>query len=300
MNQFTPIDVINAEQIQIQWKWIIECVNPKHLSDDDIDQLWKLEQDMWAHWLKEYVKCLDCWNIDWKYDIYPEQIYGLELVKKTVFDIESLLWGEICCSKCWWETEHVFSQDYRWDISSRYEFPVSFICIFRDTLWKIQWFMDWYVTDFDTIYEREFDHYYSNIWREDVKRRVEGTLWKNIPDELLCIPALWVSGEFANMFVIYSLMRMFFQAVLLYDPKITWIYESVLGTNTHWFYHVCWGKRIFATEWNSVENTHEWLESDIFIHNDLPIQSVSVFWNSLRMFLKNNKWVIKEIVELHK
>lgn len=300
MNQFVPIDFIRERRIVIQWKWTIECINPKQVSEEEINQLWILEQDMWAHGLQEYVRCLECWNIDGKHDIYPEEIYGVDVIRKTVFEIERILWMEICCTKCWWETEHIFSEAYKEDIATRYQFPASFLCVFRDTVWIIQWFMDWYISTFENIYEREFSHYYCNVWKDKIKTKVEEVLWVNTPDELLCIPALGVSETSASMFIIYSLMRIFFQEVFSYNPEIIWIYESALWTNTHGIYSACWAQRIGAlVDDIKLENIHDWMESDIFVHPHIAIDFLREFWKSLKYFLKKNWAHIKEIVELH-
>lgn len=284
----------------LQWKGFIELIDPNSVTCE-IDRILQLEADMWAHWLQEYVQCMLCGNVDGKQDIYWKIDLPKEICKKTVSEIERHLWIiNPCCSKCSWNTKHIFwDSAHRDDISTRYDFETSFLLVYRDIAWKIQGFMDWYVSDFPTIYNREFSHYYDHVWEWNVTKQMSIALWSNLPDNLLCVTALWVSQESASMFIIYSLMKRFFEVVRQFDASICGVYESVLGTNTHAIYEVCWGKRINASLWQAQENTHESLESDIFIHPNIWPNCQEVFWDSLRYFLSTQWRAIKEIVETH-
>lgn len=283
-------------------KGSIQAESTSTISQRDKSTIWEIEKDMWAHGLWEYVQCQDCWNIDGKYDIFPPHLYQAALLKKTVSQIETILEkNEICCSKCWWNSFPIYWDSYKNDIESRYRFPESFLSTYRDANGMIHGFMDWYIADFDTIYSREFIQYYWDN-AQKIKARIEQILqesWEALPKKFLCITALWTDQENGNMFIIYSLLKNFFSYLQATNPYTTWIYESVLWTNTHAIYKACWGVQIDTEnlQLGPVENINPNFTSDIFIHPYISESSLKSLTKDLRWFLKTNSYEIEKIVE---
>lgn len=305
MNQFSPsIFPWDVKYLQLMpgWKGYIEAINPQYIEDRDIHRIWEIEKDMWAQWLWEYVQCTSCGNIDGKYDIYTIENIGYDLIRKTVSEIENILWKPmICCTKCGWESQPIFPEQYREEISSRYSFAESFLSVYRDLNGQIHGFMDGYISNFSTIYKREFEHYYGEN-SEKVSRRVGELLGINpwdVSSWFVCITALWTDEEHASMFTIYALLKSLCSTVALEHPHINAVYESVLWTNTHAIYHACGWQRIRTDtlDLGWVSNTHEWYVSDIFVHKDAPSQFLHTLWGNLKNFIRWSKGKIEEIVE---
>lgn len=275
----------------------IETVQGDWLSFYELQQIYELEKDMWSHWLGEYLKCNNCAQIFSKEEVFSDISNSLRY--KTVSQIERVLniSTPYKCICCWWENEYIFWSNYVQDISSRYEFNPSFLCVFRDTHNNIKWFIDGYISSIDTIYMREFENYYSSFWKAKIIEQIESNLSYSFPEKFLCVTALWVHQEYSSMLIIYSLMKKFFEDVMLYDPHICGIYESVLWTNTHSIYEICWWKRINIPYNEIAENTRSDFTWDIFIHENISQSFIEKFWDSLKNFMKWNLVDMKKILE---
>ena len=286
--------------------WFIETINWKDLSESELERICEIERDMWSHGLWEYTQCNSCWNIDGKYDMDGESsLYwkkSKNLLRETVSDIERILniqKKDLQCTKCWDSVEYIFPVDtYIDDISSRYEFNTSFLSLYRDYDWKICGFMDGYVSDINSIYSREFENYYSHVWKTIIRKKMEAIIQQKLPKELLCITALWTDQNNASMLIVYELMKAFFNATIWYNPYLYGTYESILWTNTQAIYEICWWKRIYSLDHHNVsENIKKWLEWDIFIHPYIWVTSMNVLWEKSKNFMKNNITQIKKILE---
>lgn len=301
---FSPLEGLDRWDVSTRTmtlgeKWYITSVDWSLLTHQELQELYELEKDMWSHGLWEYIRCRDCGNISSKDDVFWD--LPIKLKRKTVSEIERILEITISpnCPSCSWHTEYVFWENYIEDIISRYQFNTSFLCLYKDFNHKIRGFMDGYISDISTIYNREFDYYYSDVGEKQIIKKIESILDRPIAQELLCITALWVDQENASMFIIYNLMKKFFQDVLSYNPEVCGIYESVLGTNTHSIYEVCWAERIYWLAWRTATNVNNNITGDIFIHPYISWKFIKWFGDSLKSFLKENRIDIKKILEMH-
>lgn len=283
--------------------WVSE-IDTKTISDKDIEEITKIEQDMWAReeWLWEYVRCKCCQEIYSKENIFWHLERKIKI--QTVAKIEELLWSKPKCLKCWTETTHIFGiSEYMESVRERYRNSVnSFLTVYRDEAWTIRWFFDWYVDNFSTIYYREFEYYYSNFWIEWIKKLVKNKFWFDLPDTMLMCSALWMEEWYKNFNILYEMMRNFFSQVreVIWD-NITWIYESSIWTNTHSIYHVAWWRNIWLSEWTNrkkVKNVKDGHISDIFIHEYIPKSFLQKMEKPPKHFLRDNKEKMREILKI--
>jgi len=170
-----------------------ESINPKWISELDFNKICEIEQDMRARdeGLWEYVKCTCCNSIFSKQDIFwhlSSNIYSM-----TVAKIENLLdldW--VKCQNCNQKTQLIYwDSEHRKKVQERYKDSESHITVFRDENWEIKWFMDAYVDTLATIFHRELKYHYWNVWLEKIKKVIEDTMWREIPNSLLSFSALW-------------------------------------------------------------------------------------------------------------
>jgi hypothetical protein len=246
MDKFITSSFSDSKRIDIQGKWWIELLNLHTIDSQDINAIYEIEQDMWARSLWEYIRCNYCSQISWKYDVYPAHIHTKIFLMKTVSEIERILWIHLCCPCCQsLNVEHIFPKSYWAIIAQRYSEWKSIVTAYRDNTGNLRWFMDAYIWSFELIFSREFLYYYWQGNQEKIREKMEDISWIS-QEEFFCITALWTDQSFWNMFIIYSLMRHMFHILVKQDPNITGIYESVLGTNTHWIYSATGWKRIFS------------------------------------------------------
>ena len=297
----TKLQKLNFKSIPTGW--FIHEINTDNVSGKDLQKIMEIERDMWAHWLWEYVKCNCCWKIHSKDNIYWHLESEIKL--QTVSNIEKIIdWSSICHS-CWWKNENIYKEEeYIEEIKKRYSDPInSYLWVYRDMLWEIRWFFDWYIDTFEKIYENEFENYYSDIWESTLKNIIETKTKTILPEELLVCSALWMEEKNKSFYIIYELMKNFFNS--LKDKNIenmVWIAESVLWTNTHSIYHSAWATKVWISNENTInnkiKNTKDDLISDIFIHEWIVEDYVSTMWDNLKTYLKENKGKMREVLKV--
>lgn len=268
---------------------IIESVNPKELTNNDLIQIAEVEKDMWAYGIWEYVRCNNCWEIHSKNDIYGHLEHKIKI--ESVSKIEDILGMDtIKCTKCDWNTDFVYDIDNNLnDIKERYFKSDSYLSIAKNNDSKIVWFCDGYIDNIETIYDRFFDFYYPDLWLEWLKSALKKELDKNIPNELLVWTAVWTEEKYKSFYLFYNLMKSFFYSIEKLD--ILWISDSVIWTNTEWVYSALWAKRLFLNEYNTAN-----YNTDIFIHEEVVWKYQNELkWDVkdfLKKYWKQMRWII--------
>lgn len=291
-------DDVVGKSVRSRNAFEISMLSSNEITNRDLDNLHRIEKDMWAHWLWEYVKCNDCWKVHSKKDIYGKLDLPHRLMLKTVSELEETLgMDKISCPCCSGDTTFIFWDEYKYDILERRFFLNGHLAVLRDIDGEVRWFMDGYIADFEEIYEKEFGRYYWEYSMEIVKTKVEKVLWRRLSKHLLCPIALWTEQSFWTMQVIYNLIKYYLTEVHNIVGSIDGVYESVLGTNTHAMYDILWWEQVWANEIHLDDNTHIDFTSDIFVHRDITGQSLKKLEKNLRVFLVRNKARIQEITQ---
>lgn len=278
-------------------KLIVESVNSKNISDDDINKICALEQDMWAReeWMWEYVECISCWKIHSKQDIFWNE--KTEIYTKVVSEIEKILSiKKINCLNCDSETKHIYDfWELKEKILTRYNDSEAYTSILRDYSWDIKWFMDWYIDTFSTIYKRDFKNHYEYIWEELMWEYIKEILNWDLPSRLISYSALWTEEEYMNLYNIYKLLNNFFQSIP-YD-SLVWITELNSWKTLHALYNCWWIKGLDLSSKNDFSNDtlNETYNSDIFIQK-LTTEHKNAFNIPISVFIKNNIKSIREIL----
>ncbi len=284
-------------------KKIIQSEDTDNICESDIIRIWEIEQDWWAHGIWEYRKCNDCWHIHSKQDIHGS--LPVELYTHTVKEIQKILGNlHIPCQLCSGDTSEIFWEEYIQDIMNRYKNYTSFLTTFRDETGEIQWFLDGYISDFDTIYENEFQSYYGNIWKPTVRKLTEKLLWRSLPDKMLTNSAMCISQQYRSLFVTYDLMKNFYTDLHEKEWNILGIYEASIWSNTHAIYHALGGRSIWISTdpafSDVIKDTNTDYKSDIGLREDIWAACKDGLGLSLKSFYKQHKGTIKEIIEMGK
>ena len=276
----------------------IQNENTQSLNEEDIIKIAEIEQDGWAHGIWEYRKCDDCWHIHSKQDVYwdvPRGVYT-----NTVKKIYTLLWKpEVLCQLCQWNTSEIYWENYIESIQKRYKNQTSFLTTYRNSSHTIQGFLDWYMADFETIYKNEFEAYYKEIWKENIKKRIEIILKQNIPNPLLATSALCIHEKHKSLYIVYNLMKSFYSHIENNYWDTMWIYESNIGTNIHKIHMLTWWRPIWIENINN-KNTNKKYTSDIIIHENIWEASRVKLGHNLKDFLMTNKGRTRKIIEMSK
>lgn len=273
---------------------------PKLLSETDLRKVHEIEQDMWAEWIWEYVKCPSCSKIHSKNDVFWH--VSKDVYKETVWRLEQILaLDSIKCQNCDSDTVPIWWEDYIEGIRERFADLESFITTFRDENWEIRWFTDGYINDFEVMYKRELEHYYYLVWPDKIKGMIEKLISWKLPDKLLIHNTTWLESNFSSLKTFLLLLKQFYVNLKpqWYDD-IIWIYESTIWTTIHSIYHSVWWKRLWLTSWDDyweiVSNTYWEFKSDIFIHEGIVPSFNETLNVSLKTFMKNNSAKIREVL----
>ncbi len=106
-------------------------VDPATLSNQELQQIYELEQDTWAreNVLWEYIKCNECWIISSKENIFWHREEHLR--RKTVAEIERVLeMKDIPCSFCFsLNTKHIYGEENYQVTLSSLRSPNAFLAV---------------------------------------------------------------------------------------------------------------------------------------------------------------------------
>lgn len=108
---------------------LVERIETDKISKNQLFEMWKIQKDMWAFWLWEYVKCNCCNEIHSKNDIFWH--LSSEIRRESVTKLEEIyLWDSIICKNCD-STNTKFLYDIDSNINSfidRYKKNLSLFC----------------------------------------------------------------------------------------------------------------------------------------------------------------------------
>ena len=276
----------------------IESINTQNLTEEDIHEIHEIEQDVWGRFLWEYRVCWSCGEIYSKEEVfwsYKLSKYGLDVKKNTIWEIEKILDFEgFNCISCEEKTSPIFWEEFKEEIISRHDFEKSFLLLQRDINWKLLGYIDAYVSDFETVYSRELKHYYSKLWKEAIRKNIENILWTDVPEKIICLSGVGSRPDFATIKNLYCLEKSMVQEISEYNPYLTWIYESIIGSCAHAILDICNAKRLEISQWIHVSCNKNY-HSDIFVHENMALEWLKGLWKSFKDFLKGNKQRIRDL-----
>jgi len=276
----------------------IEGIDTKSISWELIDEIYEIEQDLWGRFIWEYRECQTCSHIYSKNDVFGNMNlsqFGMDIQKNTISEIEKTLdYKEFECIKCEEETKVIFWEEFKKEIASRHEFEKSFLMLHRSADGKLLWYVDAYISDFETVYERELEHYYSKLWKQEILRRTEETLWETISEEIICLSGVGNTPDSASIKNLYQLEKAMVEEVSEYNPYLTWMYESVIGSCAHAILDICNATRLWISQIDHTWSNREYY-SDIFVHKNMPLEWVKGLWSSFKSFFKANRNRIHKI-----
>ncbi len=280
----------------LEW-FTFQSENPKCISEDDLLKIYEIEQDMWAEWIWEYLKCNTCWEIYSKKDIYGN--LKADLYIETVSELEKqTLFNEFECKCCWNETIHIWWKEYLNWIKDRYNDNEVFLTTIRNNVWEIVGFTDAYINDIDTIYFREFERYYYTLWLDEIKNKIWLILNWEVPNKILMHSTTWIENKYANLAMFLRILCEFYRYLQSqWYNEILWIYEACIWSTAHSLYHVAGAKRIWLTINNvKLENTYKGSVSDIFVHENIVPLIIKNFSLPVKNFMKMNSSKMKEVL----
>lgn len=275
----------------------IESINPKNISDIDIIKIHEIEQDMWAEWIWEYLKCDSCWEIYSKKDIYGD--LTTDIYNETVAQIEKIIWFKwIDCEKCWDETSHIWGKEYLDEIRTRYNDEEAFLTIIRNNIWEVIWFSDVYINNLETIYKREFEHYYFEIWSDKIRKMIWVILNWNVPQKILMHSTTGIESKYANLGLFLSILSELYKHLQSqWYNDILWLYEACIWSTAHSLYHVAGAKRIWLNIDNlKWKNKYKDSVSDIFVHENIVPSIIETFSLPVKIFIKKYSTKMKQVL----
>ena len=272
----------------------IESLDPKRLSSQEMNEIFEIEQDMWAYWIWEFVQCECCNNIYSKNDIFGHLQKEVQVL--TVSKIMSLLEIDtISCKSCDWNAKLIYDEEYIWDIEKRYKKYESFLTVYRNQEWSIKWFIDGYVAPFESIYTNELESHYGNVSIWEIKGKIRRILWRSVPNALFSFSSMGTEQKYANFRLIFNLLQHFINSIPNQYNQLLWITELDKGWNLDMIYRQMWSRDLwFSDSWN-ISNKSDSYNSDIYIIPHAIATYKQGFSYNIQQFLKRYRQELREI-----
>lgn len=259
-------------------------LTPSNLSDIDLNRVYNLEQDMWARseWLWEYLQCWSCESMFSKQDIYDKR--DTELYRLTVAEIEALSSNKIsCCPDCWWELRHRFPREsYIDEMKKRYSGKAHMVLMKCEN--QIVWFMDGHISDYDTVFNRDFAYRYSQINKEQISWAIRDILWE-VPDLMFSCSSMWTTETYMSFQNIYLLLQAFFVNFPSQYEWYTGVSELDMGGSLEKIYTKLGAKMIDMADITDI-NSSDSYTSGIYVQERLWEVYKNWFSKDLRTFLR--------------
>lgn len=241
----------------------IEKVDTKNIPDSTLFEMSKVQKDMWAYWLWEYVRCNYCNKINSKNDIfwYLSSEIRLESVSKLE---EIFLWDSIKCKNCEsGDTEFIYDIDKNIQtFLERYK-NESFLVLSYNVKGDIIWFCDWFIWYFEEIYNKELLSHYWNIDPIFLKKIVEEKLSITSLNKMLDFSSMWTYQKYISYNFIYNLLREFFRSIYV-DWLIPWITELDKKNSLYKIYKMMWSISLWLDK-KYLSNISDNYDSDICV-----------------------------------
>lgn len=267
----------------------VNVTDPMSLSMKDFERLNEVTQDMWADGLWEFIKCNDCWEIQWKQEIFWS--ISTEIYKNTVSEIMRILWtNEISCPFCWGKTSYIYWPENIDAIHERLTKSESLLVLCRDAIGNIVGYMDMYIDNFDVIFRRELKSHYGLIWANEIKNRVDKILWKKTTS-MISFSAMWMTKEYMSMYHIFKIWNTLSSSVIperyLSMPGIT---ELDRNNNLSSLYEMMWSNSLWIFHDknlnNKIINTGKAYSSDLVVFDTPIIDFKTKFSIWIKQFLR--------------
>lgn len=276
---------------------IIDSVNPKELSENELREIAEVEKDMWAYGIGEYVKCDCCQDIYSKHDIFWHLSDEIRLKSVTKLE-EIFLWDSIKCKKCNTDMDFIYDLESNiFDIKSRlHDSMDSYISLLKDEFWTINWFIDGYIDDFSWIYDRELKSHYWNIWKDLLIRNIERKLWEKLPEKIFSFSSMGTIEQYKSFYIIFELIKDFFANIHKENDHILWLTELDSWKSLNAIYHSMWAVKVWLENNKLITNKSSNYNSDIYIHRKVVKDYKENFSLPIKQFLRKNKWSMRDIL----
>jgi hypothetical protein len=90
--------------------WIYEKYDLKTLNDNDLEVFWRIIQETWSYYFKEYMNCNSCDTEYSKKDIYKDK--DKDYRNSTIQELEKKFWTPTKCNSCESDLSHIWWEDY--------------------------------------------------------------------------------------------------------------------------------------------------------------------------------------------
>lgn len=272
--------------------------DPKALSESEIHEIYLILQDIRSReeWLGELCECESCDIVYSKEDIFwhiPRQLY----VEKVGTILDRGWYDTISCKQCHWDTQLLYPESYKQNIASRYQEKESYVAVWRNKKWEIHAYMDGYVDCFDVIFNDLFGVYYTENAQEFIEEVLRNTIKAQIPEKMLVWSGIGMAEKHKNFFVIYRLIKAFFEKVWENNLGIMGIAESKLGTNMNALYDTMGWERLHINDkFSRFFHRHSTNDTDMYVQRD-PIKDYTTrFQKPVKDFLKENRHMLHKIM----
>lgn len=271
----------------MNYNTFIEKADTTNISDSTLLEMSKVQKDMWAYWLWEYVKCNCCNKIHSKNDIFWHLASDIRLESVTKLE-EIFLWDSIKCKNCESsDTDFIHDVDKSVSLFRKKYNKQAFLVLWYNSIWDIVWFMDWYFAYLVDIYNLEISYHYPNLAIDILEKAVINKLDISILGKILSLSSIWTYEKNISYCFIYELIRIFFK-IVSENHGTPWIIELDKKNSLYLIYKIMWSISLWIDNKQAIW-INENYESDLCVFYD-PIDNFnSNFDMTFRQFVKKYK-----------
>ena len=246
-------------------KWInsqqtYEKYDLDKLNDKDLEIFWRIIQDTWSYYFKEYLSCDTCETVFSKKDIFKTKEKNYR--NYTIEELEIKFWFS---QKCWcteWNLTHIWWEDYLISLEKSLTDNIHTTLITcKNSVNEIIWFVYANVDPLEKIYTNDlsYDFRTSDLLKIPLKKRLN--------ENFLLTTGLSIIERETNKDTAYELLSFLYKCIPLEFQNIPWIIATIYRTPVYKLYEKLWAEDFNLTSKSKQKVRLMYAENMAYIFN---------------------------------
>lgn len=215
--------------------WTYEQYDLQKLNDNDLEKFWRVIQDTWSYYFKEYMSCNSCETWYSKKDIFKKQDKNYR--ENTIEELEAKYWVPKTCQWCEGSLSHIWWEDYLPSLEKSLTHNThTTLVTCKNSVNQVIWLTYSNVDTLANIYINDLSYDFS----ENDFSSTE--LHQRLNEEFLLTTWLSIIEPETDKQKAYELLAYLHQSIPKEFQSIPWVIATIYRTPIYKLYQELWAK----------------------------------------------------------
>jgi hypothetical protein len=215
--------------------WTYEKYDLQNLNDSDLEIFWRIIQETWSYYFKEYMSCNECNTEYSKKDMF--KIQDKDYRNSTIQELEEKFWVPKECKSCESELSHIWWEDYLPSLEKSLTDNIHTTLITcKNQANQIVWMVYANIDTLNDIYKNDISY---DFTKDDFNSTQLNSRWEDL---FLLTTWLWIIERETETQKAHELLAFLHRAIPQDYQKIPWIIATIYRTPVYKLYQQLWAK----------------------------------------------------------